>query len=213
MACSTPQRLPFHTMTSKSVFHKAFFSFSTCMMQMLCVRCRLHCTYNVFCTLSISNRSAACRLDSAASGSDVSARTAQEDGNTASPGRKASSPQSRASGSAQPWKASDSSPEPLGDIFESPGGVTGTPPESSSRPSSRNTDSSGAGDRTSALNRHADSSQDHVDGAERSPGVSAEVLASLSQGTTDAVVGGRAAAASSTAAPKRKDQFSLEISR
>lgn len=139
--------------------------------------------------------------------------TAQEDSNTAFPGRKALSSQSRASSSAQPWKASESSPEPLGDIFESPGGLTGTPPESSSRPSSRNTDSSGGENRTSALYRHADPSQDQVDGAERNPGVSAEDRASLSQGTTDADGGGRAAAASSTAAPKRKEQFSLEILR
>lgn len=176
---------------------------------------------------------AACRSESAASGSDASAITALGEGSSASPGHRSSSSQSRDSTLQHPWKASGSSSLPFEDIFESPAGLAGTPPDSSSRPSSRNTDSSGV-DAPFLSAPHIE--QSGADAAEPSTPAAAEESASqhLEQSTALAAefstpaptaeaadrgdkghVGAEvgASAAASGAAQERREQFSLEILR
>lgn len=171
---------------------------------------------------------AACRSESAASGSDASAITALGEGSSVSPGHRSSSSQSRDSTFQHPWKASGSSSLPFEDIFESPAGLAGTPPDSSSRPSSRNTDSSGVSApyiEQSAANAAeprtpeaaGESASHHLEqstalAAEFStPAPTAEAADPGDKGHVGAEVG--ASAAASGAARERREQFSLEILR
>ena len=159
------------------------------------------------------------RSDSAALGSDASAMTtAPEEGSAASPGQKSSSSHSRDSSFRQAWKASSSSPLPFEDIFEDPTGASGTPPDSGSRPSSRNTDSSGAEQPTSASDQQKGAPQDTLQSAVEGAALSsadapADGLPGEGQCEAGAETHSRDAAAGSQAAPERKDQFSLEIVR
>ncbi len=140
--------------------------------------------------------------------------TALEDGSAASPGQKSLSSHSRDSSFRQAWKTSGGSPLPFEDIFEDPTGGSGTPPDSS-RPSSRNTDSSGAEQPTTALETQRGAPQDAlqsaVDGAENTR--PADGLPGEAQNAADAERHSRHAAADSRAPPKRKDQFTMEILR
>ena len=158
------------------------------------------------------------RADSAASASDASAMTAPEDGSATSPGQKSSSTHSRDSSFRQAWRANGSSPLPFEDIFEDPRGAAGTAPDSSSRPSSRNTDSSGGDQPPSALEKQTGAPQEALQNTADSTELSnvdtpADGLLSRGKGVNDAESQNRAAAANSQAAPERKGQFSLEIVR
>ena len=144
--------------------------------------------------------------------------TAPEDGSAASPGQKSSSSHSRDSSFRQAWKASNGSPSPFEDIFEDPGAAMGTPPDSSSRPSSRNTDSSGAEHPTSASDQQRETPQNTeqsaVDGTKLSGAdASADGRLGTGQCAFKAERHSRAAPAETQAAPGRTGQFSLEIVR
>lgn len=144
--------------------------------------------------------------------------TAPEDGSVASPGQKSSSTHSRDSSFRQAWRGSGSSPLPFEDIFEDPRGATDMLPDSSSRPSSRNTDSSGAEQPTSGAEQQTGApqypSQSVADGTELSSvDKPADGLLSGGKAVVDAEGQDRIAATNSQAAPERKGHFSLEIVR
>ena len=145
--------------------------------------------------------------------------SALEEGSIASPGQKSSSSHSRDSGFWQAWKASGSSPLPFEDIFEDPTGASSTPPDGGSRPSSRNTDSSGAEQPTSASDPKRGAPQDTLQSAVEDTALSsadvppADDIHGDGQCAADAERHSRDAASRKQAAPRRKDQFSLEILR